>query len=48
MQHIIGLTEMKPRIPSWLLTQHDDPASPGIPTLLLSDLHWGFEQLTQT
>jgi hypothetical protein len=27
--------------PSWLLRPRDSNASPGVPTLFLSDLHWG-------
>lgn len=40
-QKIIGLAEMKPRIPAWLLATRPAHGSPGVPTLLLSDLHWG-------
>lgn len=40
-QKIIGLAEMKPRIPAWLLSASPAKGVTGIPTLMLSDLHWG-------
>lgn len=40
-QKIIGLAEMKPRIPAWLLASGAAHGTTGIPTLMLSDLHWG-------
>lgn len=40
-QKIIGLAEMKPRVPAWLMSSRPAHGSPGVPTLLLSDLHWG-------
>lgn len=38
---ILELAQMKPRIPAWLLSTAPAHGSPGVPTLLLSDLHWG-------
>ena len=40
-QKIIGLAEMKPRVPAWLLSTSPAKGVTGIPTLMLSDLHWG-------
>ena len=40
-EKIIGLAEMKPRIPAWLLSTAPTHSTPGVPTLMLSDLHWG-------
>lgn len=40
-QKIIGLAEMKPRVPAWLLSTSPAEGVTGIPTLMLSDLHWG-------
>lgn len=40
-QKIIGLAEMKPRVPAWLLSSSPAKGVTGIPTLMLSDLHWG-------
>jgi hypothetical protein len=40
-QKIIGLAEMKPRIPAWLLSSSPAHGTTGVPTLMLSDLHWG-------
>ncbi len=40
-QKIIGLAEMKPRIPAWLLSSKPAHGTTGVPTLMLSDLHWG-------
>jgi hypothetical protein len=40
-QKIIGLAEMKPRVPAWLLGSKAGHGTTGVPTLMLSDLHWG-------
>lgn len=40
-EKIIGLAEQKPRIPAWLLSSSPAEGVTGVPTLLLSDLHWG-------
>lgn len=40
-QKIVGLAEMKPRVPAWLLSTAPAKGVTGIPTLMLSDLHWG-------
>ena len=40
-KQIIGLANGKPRIPAWLLANAPAHGSPGVPTLMLSDLHWG-------
>ena len=41
--HIIGLTKAvnETPAPSWLLAPTAHHAAPGVPTLFLSDLHWG-------
>jgi hypothetical protein len=38
---ILELASMKPRVPAWLIAESPTKSSPGIPTILLSDLHWG-------
>ena len=42
-RHIIGLTDAAALLdaPQWLLAPSKRPSSPGVPTLMLSDLHWG-------
>lgn len=38
---ILGLAEMKPDVPGWLINSKKAKDSPGVPTLLCSDWHWG-------
>jgi hypothetical protein len=42
-RRIIGLKEGAERaeLPDWLLTPHGRDSAPGVPTIFLSDLHWG-------
>jgi len=40
-QKIFKIAQMDPEPPSWILKSGKPSASPGIPTLLCSDWHWG-------
>lgn len=40
-REIIGLAATRPTIPKWLLHTTKARKSPGVPTLFLTDLHWG-------
>lgn len=38
---IIGLSDAAPTPPAWLIERKEAKSSPGVPTLLCSDWHWG-------
>ncbi len=38
---IIGLRDATPRTPKWLISDKPTKSSPGVPTLMCSDWHWG-------
>jgi hypothetical protein len=40
-EKILGLSSEKPRIPGWIVGSGRSQGSPGVPTLLCSDWHWG-------
>lgn len=40
-KHIFKLAEASPNPPNWLIDPASSKSSPGVPTLLLSDFHWG-------
>ena len=42
-REIFGLAEAgsKPRIPGWVIAQHQEHDAAAVPQLMLSDLHWG-------
>jgi hypothetical protein len=40
-REIIKIRDMEPKIPSWVVDANPPRGTPGVPTLLCSDWHWG-------
>lgn len=41
VKQVLGTTQLDRQIPKWTSTKAIDGSAPGVPTLFLSDLHWG-------